>query len=463
VTALDGTTPAAHPVGEDRIFSRDSIERTLVDAAVRAGQGRTCSDLDRVPVLGRHAGLTGLLRRGALLGDAWADAIPVELTDRLDADAVAARIVGRYQDAAYPAVVLGSPHGAAVHLAAAMRAAWLPTTFSMNVHWPQGRAGDWDGALAGGIEAADRILRANPGVTVRQVHDPVRRGWLCGSTLTLHVRWRRLPAAYRTFLKTRLHPGGGVLVLRDGRIWPVLAARAGHTFQLGSPSSGWTPGDYTPRNRSFTDLVEGVDGTPMSPARVNPPCHYAEFAGEPGLENDVRGTVAETHRVLYADPHGLSAAVADLYRDWFARDGRGGERCIVETERLLDPGQVLSAGLVPYWCESASRPAVAAAERWLAGSRPYDLVDVLPAPPGTACDAHAEPGQWRALAWFARRMGRVDREGLRRYPLLPLPTSHAAALMQRRSRADPPPGRLSLADVLADLRRSAGGLGLIVA
>ncbi|MEV4539411.1 hypothetical protein AB0J82_37120 [Asanoa sp. NPDC049518] len=33
---------------------------------------------------------------------------------------------------------------------------------------------------------------------------------------------------------------------------------------------------------------------------------------------------------------------------------------------MADGWLVLSHGIIPYWCESAARPAVDAAERWLA-------------------------------------------------------------------------------------------------
>jgi len=42
-----------------------------------------------------------------------------------DPEAVAGWLTDHYLDEGYPALVLGSPHGAAVHLAAAMGAPWL--------------------------------------------------------------------------------------------------------------------------------------------------------------------------------------------------------------------------------------------------------------------------------------------------------------------------------------------------
>jgi hypothetical protein len=448
------------------VVCRESIDRSLLDAATRAAHRHTCDDLDHLPVLGRHHGLVGQQRRGAVIDAARAGALSADAADRVDADAVATWIVDHYPAPAYPAVVLGSPHGGAVHLAAALGAPWLPTGFTVTVQWPDGAVDDWGGALRYGAAVAARLIAANPDVTVRQVHDPLRGGPVCGATLTLHVRWRRLPAAYRSFLHTRLRPGAAALVLRDTRTWPVMEVDRGHTFQVGSPVSGWEAADYTQANPSFRTLLRGLGGSHWIAPDFGLPRRYAEHSGEPELEPDLRqamaGTGRPTHRVLYPNPEALSACVADLYREWLRAGHGGGDRCIVETERLIDPWQVLAAGLVPYWCESASRRTVAAAEWWLAGSRRFDSLDVLPAPPGSACDAHAVLGQWRAIASFGRSHGRVDREAVRRYPLLPLPTSHAAQVLRTQPGRRSAPPSVRVADLLSGMRRTGEPLGVLV-
>jgi hypothetical protein len=464
VTDRDEVAAPVRVAAVENVFSRDDIGRVLLDAAARAVRQRGCGDLHHVPVLGRHGGVPEVPRRLALAAEAHADALSAEDAETLSTDAVAMWIVGQYPPASVPAVLLGSPHGAAVHLAAALGVPWLPSGFTVTVRWPGGSVGDWGAALDAGAVVSRRLVAANPGVSVRQVHDPVRRGSLCGSTLTLHVQWRSVPGPYLEFLR-RLEPGGSALVLRDTRIWPALDLGGGHTFQIGSPVTGWDPDDYTADNPSFGRLLRGLGADVWADPLPNLPRRYAETAGDPELECGLRHGIADrpcsTHRVLYPDPAALSACVADVYREWL-RDEGAGDRCVVEVDRLLDPWQVLTAGLVPYWCESASRRAVSDAEMWLAGSSPFDVVDVLPAPPGSACDAHALLGQWRAAASFARERGAVDVYALRRYPLLPLPTSHATHALPTPRRLRPAEPVRSATEVLAALRRAGEALGLLV-
>ena len=461
-----GETRNTSVLTPDRVVCPEGMDRLLLDVASRATYRHDCHDLDRMPMLGRYRGTPDPVRRSMLANGAWEEAVAPEDVARIDTDAVAEWMISRYRAPTYPGVVFGSPHGSAVHLAAALGAPWLPTGFTVTVRWRGGAVDGWGAAADAGATVAAKILAANPAVTVRQVHDPVRRGPMCASTLTMHLRWLRLPPAYRTFLEQRLAPGAASLVLRDLRTWPVLDSMSGHTFQLGSPVSGWLPEDYTMDNPSFAGLIREVGGAGWRTPPGNMPRRYADLAGEPGLEPDLRRIASDTgraaHRVLYSTPEALSACVADLHRDWLRADGMPVDRCVVETERLIDPWQVVRSGSVPYWCESASQRAVCGSEWWLAGSSTFDCVDVLPEPPGLGSGAHAGLRQWRAVAAFAGRRGNVSREAARRYPGLPLPTSHATAVSRTEPVPRSPLPAIRMDQVVSGLRRAGQASGILV-
>jgi hypothetical protein len=450
----------------DDVVCRDSVGRALLEAAARGISGQTVRDLGRIPILGRRGTVPPGIRFRELADEAAGQAVGGEAACGIDADAVAEWIVGQYPAVDHPAVVLGSPHGAAVHLASALGAPWLPLSFTVTVRRPGGATGDWSDAADDGARVAERILAANPSVTVRQIYDPVSRGPLCASTITLQVQWRRLPAAYQRLLRSGLRADGASLLIRDTRTWRVLELAQGHTFQVGSPLTGWHADDYSDDNLDFRRLRESLGMPAFRTPYAGTSFHYAETGGDPRCEPELRRLAAEhghaTHRVLYHGPETLSACVADLYREWL-RCGYGtGEHCVVETGALLDPGQVLAAGLVPYWCESASQRAVTDAQWWLAGSESFTGVTVLPQPPGLDCGAYATAAQWRAVAQFARHRATVDPLAIRRYPLLPLPMSHTAGVLPSPSPAGARPERMSVAHALASLRRSSGSGGMLV-
>ena len=378
-----------------------------------------------------------------------------EQVDTVDPEAVAEWMVGQYPRRSFPGVVVGSAHGAAAHLAAVLGVPWLPAAFEMAVEWPGGATDDPPAAAEYGVRQAGKILAADTGVCVRQVHDPVGRGALgapelqpIGSTVSLFVRWQRLPTAYRRFLTTHLAPGADVLLVRDARTWPVVSAVGGrYSFQLGSRASGLPPtesGDELPHEHQA----------------------YAEYGVESGFSDGLRSWTGRTgHRlrqVVFNCAAALSGSVADVYRHWLRGAGRSADRLAVECGRLLDPRQVLRAGLVPYWCENALESSVNGVEWWLAGSAPFTSVQVLAEPPGVALPAVASLRQWRAVASFGTRLRVLDDTCARVYPYGPVPARHATDVLRPKRYGGRPPAPLGVQDALRQLYDDSGVAGFIV-
>lgn len=432
--------PAAAP---DRVVCPDSLTRVLVTATARALHGRDCGDVGRQRMLARYGGVLPPSSRHAAAREAGQAAVPVAATGRIDADDIARWVVDQYPRRPYRAVVVGSPHGAAAHLAAAAGVPWLPSGFEMAVRWPDGSPDDPAAALTHGSAVAARLLAANPSLTVRQVHDPVLRGVLAGATISLHPRWQRLPDPYREFLSAHLDRGAAVIVVRDMRTWPVLDAGSGHTFQLGSPASGLDAGEFRGPGPRLSQALRYLEGDPVRwrPPADSCPERYTETGVEAGFEESVRswarGRQLRLYRVLYASADAFSAAVADLYRTWLRGAGKTGNRLVVTSGRLLDPAQVLRTGLVPYWCETPASHTANALCWWLAGSAPFSSIDVLVDAFGVPTAATANAAQWHAAARFGSRRAYVD-PAAANLGTFPLPLKHATAVLRGQA-ADPPP------------------------
>ncbi len=467
-TARGELTAQGAGLAGDRVVAAGSTGRVLIAAAVRALRGEDCADLGQPGGLSRLTGAPASVRRAAANRSAGRVALTPEQTAEVDAARVAGWIVDQYPRRRYPGAVLGSPHGAAVHLAVALGVPWLPAAFDTTVQWPGGAVDRPRAALDHGAALAARLLAGNPDVHVRQVHCPASRGTLAGATVSLAVRWRSLPAAYGRFLADRLDAGAPVLVLRDGRTWPVYDAGRGHSFQTGSPASGLDPVDFHPDSHALRQVLRAVggDGARWEPPEVSGPPGHAEQSVEPGFDLAVREWAARrghrVHRVLFSLPGALSAAVADVYRAWLRRAGKTGDRLVVECGRLLDPWQVVRAGLVPYWCENATRRSVDAAEWWLAGSEPFSSVDVLPESPGMRSPALAGLPQWLAVAAFGRRRRALDRTAARGYPVAAVPTRRATEVLRAQPYDLPAPPPLPAATAVETFRDGAGHPGLVV-
>jgi hypothetical protein len=158
--------------------------------------------------------------------------------------------------------------------------------------------------------------------------------------------------------------------------------------------------------------------------------------------------------VIRAPGPALSAAVAQAYRSWLRAAGKTGDRLVVESGTLLDPWQVLRAGLVPYWCPSVRLRHADALQWWLAGEEPYTSIEVLLQPSG----GPSLPGElecWQGAAAFAGRGGVIEPRCRRAYPHRPLPARHARKVLQQHPCDLPVPPPLDPDDALVALAAPA--------
>ncbi|MBO0869197.1 MAG: hypothetical protein J2P15_11570 [Micromonosporaceae bacterium] len=435
-----------------RLLSAGGTVGALLDGAARALPGSGA----------RQAWWRRLLRRdrgGALRG------VPLCGTDldRVDAERVAQAVVRMYPGEDYPAVVLGSPHGAAAHLAVALGAPWLPGAFDLAIasgRDASGRdsTGGWDtdgsdtgagldvskGSSARGLSvhgglsvgrpsagsvrdssagdptaalmraatAGSRIAAGNPEVAVRHVVAAPRAP---GTTATLAVRWRALPEAYTWFLASRLRPDAALVLVRD--------------------AGGW---------------VSGQTAQAISAGFAESLRHWAADRDQP------------LYRVTFSRAEVFSGAVADVYREWLRGAGKAGDRLAVECGRLLDPAQVVRAGLVPYWLPDTGREPVEELTWWLAGSRPYRHIDLLVDPPGQHRAELAGLGDLEAVTGFAAVRGTIDERAARVYPWGRVPVDRATEVLGRHPDDDPPPSPLPVPTAVRLLSEATQLTGMIV-
>ena len=431
-----GPPPCIHPA---------TLAATLVEMTSRALAGRDCGDLASTSWSRTSIRLVHQDGHGP---GPIASTVPIDRVDLIDPDAVAKWVVDQYPARPFPAVVLGSPHGAAAHLAAALRAAWLPTSFECTL--TAERNGDLGGVIELGRTVGLRIGRQDDAVEVRQVFDPIRYGDGVLRHLTYHLGWRRLPEAYRVFLDTWVRSGGIALLIRDNRRWPVLLHDDAVSFQLGAPMAGLTPTTY----RDFVlKRAPGLADLVSQELWINRP---AEQAVPLSLDADLRDWARANDRAVvaigYEFPAQLSAAVADIHRAWLRSAGKPGDRLVVECGRLLDPYHILRAGLVPYWCEAPTTAALAEAELWLGACEPFATVDLLPEPTGRPWPRLAPFSHWQALAKFASRHGAIDDGLAGSYPLQTTAPRDATEALRRHPYDLPPPPTLRAINTIAALR-----------
>src|SRR6266545_4311324 len=156
------------------------------------------------------------LQEQVYIWSGWMEAVSQRKLAVVSGDEVAAFMAGLYPRRRYPAVVVGSANGAAVHLWAALGIPWLPQTFLV----PVARSGippdEPREEMRWAAPHAETVLRRNPDLELHHMHDPVQDRLMVQRMSYFRFKRRTLGAAYEDFLRECLEPGGTIIVMECG-------------------------------------------------------------------------------------------------------------------------------------------------------------------------------------------------------------------------------------------------------
>ena len=315
-------------------------------------------------------------------------------------------VVEQYPTRGYPAVVVGSSNGAAVHLAAFLGVPWLPQTFLVPVRrsaHPDAIAED----LEWGRDHADPFLEANPEVSLHQMHDPNQDRRMVRKLAYFRTKSRTLGDAYEGFLETVLEPGGTVVTLECEYAWPAVDVGERHSFQVGG-LGGLEPMEYYEGSEGVADFLAEQESpvrrwNSPSPDREIP---EAEWGFEPKLREDVQRIADErdyeVRRLTFEDPRDLSPFVAELYRGRYERRDRPTDRLFAQSFALVEPWWTIRTGSVPYWSAFNTEPDAGHLEDYLESTDPYDEIWTTLFSHGVDSAGLASIDRWRAVIERAR-------------------------------------------------------------
>ncbi|WP_033313775.1 hypothetical protein RFN58_35185 [Streptomyces iakyrus] len=433
-----------------------ALSRFLAGRDIPAiGQVPAALEIPLSALLGTLNRLPRPAQERAYAASGWAEAIPQRRVGDVRSEALAAWVTGHYPRRRYPVIFIGSTNGALVHLAAALDAAWLPQTLLLPVRRRGVAPDDPRGDLAA-VEGAGRaLLAANPELELHHMHDPNQDRLMIAGMTYFRVKWRRLPDAYRRFIRDHLAPGGLLVTVDCTLRWPTTQIDDRYVFQFGALGDA-TPEEYPQGGPRVADLLARYRAPvrhwdPPAPDGESP---EAEWGLQPALLNDL-SAFAEQHRlnahVLRFDtPQRLSPAVADLYRSWYADRGLPTGRLLAESFLLLEPWWALRTGSVPYWALFGTETARAGLNAYLDTTDPYDEIRILLFNHGTDSIGLASAQDWQRTAARARKIGVLTGVDATAYPrdFASLVRSHRELSKIRARYPMPPPLNTAAAKAL---------------
>jgi len=389
------------------------------------------------------------------------EAISPERIGRVRAEAISRWVVEQYPERRYPALLVGSASGAAIHLAAALKIPWLPQTFLIPVRQRGVHPDEPRLSLAAALEPAQRLLEANPDLTLHHMVDPVQDRRMLEQMAHFRVKRLRLGQAYTRFIEEHLVPGGTLFVLEVQQTWPITRVGDRHVFQFGA-AAGATPDEYHHGSaRVEAHLARhGAHRQHWDPPPPDGEAPEAEWGFDPALRADLSRLAARRGyrvvRVVLGVAEDLGPLVADLYRSWYRQRGLRAERLLVESAALVEPFWALRTGSVPLWLASPTEASAAALERYLEERDPYD--EIYASLFGAAAEGldHAPPARWREILGRARTRGELFAADVGTRTVhreLAAAARHQGAIQAIRARYALP-GPLSLDQLEAFLQRS---------
>lgn len=343
------------------------------------------------------------------LGSAGESIPPGRLAD-VSSEVVSEWMVSEYPQNQYQAVAIGSSSGALVHLCAALGIPWLPQTFLIPVLHPELHPDEPKKAMEWGRKKAPALLNANPDLQLHHMYDPSQDRLTMRGMTYFRVKYLRLSAAYKRFLRRNLPRGGTIFVVECQRTWPTTKIADRHIFQFGAlggatPKEYFENGDRVSRyleqyhsHRRFWDAPPPDGDTPE-----------AEWGFEPTLGQDIENFAQEggyhIRRIIFQEPDHLSPFVAEFYRWWYKQRGIMANRLLVESFILLEPMWALRTGSVPFWMKFNMEPSLDWVKNYLSQADPYDEIFMILFSHGVESVGLPSIPQWREVFKYARRRG----------------------------------------------------------
>ncbi|EMA41936.1 hypothetical protein [Halobiforma nitratireducens] len=334
------------------------------------------------------------------------EGVPPDEVGTIDVERFREWVVDQYPTRGYPAVVVGSSNGAAVHLAALLGVPWLPQTFLVPVRrdlHPDAIRED----VRWGREHAQPFLEENPDISLHQMHDPNQDRLMVRKLAYFRAKSRTLGDAYTAFLETVLEPGGTLVTLDCEYDWPAIEVGDRHSFQLGG-LGGLEPEEYYEGSDDVAAFLgrQGADARGWDVPEPDGRIPEAEWGFEPALREDLDRLAAERgydrRRLRFDDPRELSPFVADCFRRRYAARDRPVERLFVQSFALVEPWWTLRTGSVPYWAAFNTESDVAHLESYLETTEPYDDIRANLFAHGIESAGLASADRWRDALEHAR-------------------------------------------------------------
>lgn len=329
--------------------------------------------------------------------------VPLDQVRNISVDDIDHWVTQQYGPGPYPVLVIGSASGAAVHLAAALRAPYLPQTTLVAVRDIETHPDEAIEAMEALAPTVRHVAELNPRVSVYHMHDPAQDRPMLQSMAYLRLKRLELGRAYQEFIEQRLAPGATIIQLECTRTWRSRQVAERGYFQFGC-LGGVPEAEYHDTGRPIAEYlqVEASHRRDWQPPEMDARRPEAEWGWDPALGPDIEAVADrggfDLRRLVVEEPQELSPFVADLHRWWYRQRGLPADRLLAECYVQWDPMWVLRLGAVPFWLRFNMEPSYEEFAAYLDGlAEPYHHIHLNLFSQGLSSPGLVSIEQWQEL------------------------------------------------------------------
>lgn len=367
-------------------------------------------------------------------------------------------VVSLYPKKKYPCLFIGSSNGSAMHLAAAMRAPWLPQTFLIPLKTPKLSPDHPIERMEWAKPWAGQLLANNPDLQLHHMMDPLQDRPMLSRTSYFRLKRLSLGKAYENFISNNLAPGGIIFLVECQKSWPVTSVDERHFFQFGG-MGGFSAEEYVQGSERITKFLSKEKAAVKKwdapkPDSLEP---ESEWGFATGLRQDVIRFAQEkkyqVQQIIFDEPEDFSPFVSDLYRWWYEQRGITSNRLLAEMFFLVEPYWALRSGTVPFWMVFNAQDSANRLKEYVREAKPFEEIYLLPFSNGVAGPGLATEGELNEILSMAKHKGAMLGAEPGKYPFdFGLYARYETALKENIKSRCPTDDTLSLEQLFAFIR-----------
>jgi hypothetical protein len=350
----------------------------------------------------------------------WFNASPPKVVNDVRAETMSRWVLSQYPRRHYPAAMIGSCNGAAIHLSAALGIPWIPQTLLVCLQHATNPDNPTH-AMEWAKEPVQRLLANNPDLRVYQLHDPNQDRIKVPRVIYFRLKRTRLGETFKQFLVENLEPGATLFVLDCQYQWLSSQVDDRHFFQFGG-TGHLTPEEYFQKSPQIAEFLQrnGSNYSHWEPPTPDGWFPESEWGYDSALDQDVEA-FAQQHgfrvqRIEFFHPQDLSPMVADLYRWWYEQQGIASDRLLSESFVYLQPWWAIRLGLVPFWTVFNDKTSANKLNDYLDIAKPYNEIYANLFSNGIQALGVASIEEWRSILDRANQHGQFIGVNERTYP-----------------------------------------------